>query len=174
MAISEVVAPQNGSGSALMILQLLRAAAAQKKFIALISGADSFDAAAVEQDALRTLLWVRCQTADEAIHATDLILRDGNVLIVLLDLALNSQSQLNKIPSPVWYRFQRIIESSGATVIVMTPHALVAPAEVRVNVQAHVDLMELEAEQAKLLMRWDFSVTKASDASLDQPLRKTA
>jgi hypothetical protein len=101
-------------------------------------------------------------------------LRDGNVLIVLLDLALNSQSQLNKIPSPVWYRFQRIIESSGATVIVMTPHALVAPAEVRVNVQAHVDLMELEAEQAKLLMRWDFSVTKASDASLDQPLRKTA
>lgn len=170
--ISEVVAPLNGCGSALLILQLLRTAVAQRKLIALISGTDSFDAAAVEQRTLDSLLWVRCRTADEAVQATDLVLRDGNVPIVLLDLALTPKSQLNKIPAPVWYRFQRIIEDSAATVLVITPMALVTPAEVRVSVQAHVDLTRLESTHAKLLMRLEVSVTRAEHTM--EELRKTA
>jgi hypothetical protein len=173
-AISEVVAPQNGSGSALMILQLLRTAATQRKFVALISGTDSFDAAAVEQRTLDSLLWVRCRTAGEAVQATDLVLRDGNVQIVLLDLALNPKPQLNKIPAPVWYRFQRIIEDSGVTLVVITPMALVTPAEVRISVQAHVDLTCMESAHTKLLMRLEFSVTQADETLVSETLRKMA
>src|SRR3954466_1963614 len=97
-AISEVIAPHRGSGSALLLLQLLRRAAKQNQFVALVDGLNSFDATIVEQHSLDHLLWLRCHTADEAVKATDLVLRDGNLPIVLLDLALNPDAQLRKIP----------------------------------------------------------------------------
>src|ERR1041385_8613877 len=65
-AISEVIAPRRGCGSALLMLQLLRRAAAQNQFVALVDGLDSFDATAVEQPTLDRLLWIRCRNADEA------------------------------------------------------------------------------------------------------------
>ena len=132
-AISEVIAPRRGCGSALLLLQLLRRAAATNQFAALVDGLDSFDVAAVEQNTLSHLLWIRCQNADEAIKATDLVLRDGNLPVVLLDLALNPDAQLRKIPAPTWYRFQRIVEESAATFIVLTPRAMISPAQVRVT-----------------------------------------
>src|SRR3954467_11395202 len=111
-AISEVIAPRRGCGSALLLLELLRRAAVTNQFAALVDGQDSFDAATVEQDTLSHLLWIRCQNAEEAIKATDLVLRDGNLPVVLLDLARNPEMQLRKIPAPTWYRFQRILEES--------------------------------------------------------------
>ena len=173
-AISEVVVPRFGSGSALLTLQLLRRAAAQKQFATLIDGHDSFDAAAVEQSTLNRLLWIRCHNAEEAMKATDLVLRDGNLSIVLLDLALNPEAQLRKIPAPTWYRFQRIVEESAATFIVLTPRAMVSPAAVRVTLQARFGLSAIEADQVKLTMELDFDVVQAGDIVLEEPLRKIA
>ena len=108
-------------------------AAFLRQFAAVIDGRDSFDAAALEPSTLSRLLWIRCHTAEEAVKAGDLVLRDGNLPVVLLDLALNPVAELRKIPAPTWYRFQRIVEQSTATFIVLTPQALIAPAEVRVT-----------------------------------------
>ncbi len=151
-AISEVIAPRRGCGSALLLLQLLRRAAAKNQFAALVDGLDSFDAAAVEQNTLSHLLWIRCQNADEAIKATDLVLRDGNLPVVLLDLALNPDAQLRKIPAPTWYRFQRIVEESTATFIVLTPRAMISPAQVRVTLRSRFALEHVEADQVKLTL----------------------
>jgi hypothetical protein len=171
-AISEVVAPRRGCGSALLMLQLIRRAAAQNQFVALVDGIDSFDAAAVEQSTLDHVLWIRCRTADEAIKATDLVLRDGNLPIVLLDLAISPDAQLRKIPSPTWYRFQRIVEESAAAFIVLTPRAMISPAEVRVTLRSRFGLSAIEADMAKLTMELDFDVANAREAR--EPLRKTA
>ena len=173
-AISEVIAPQRGSGSALLLLQLLRRAVVRNQFCALIDGRDSFDAAAVEQSTLSHLLWIRCGTADEAVKATDLVLRDGNFSLVLLDLALNPDAQLRKIPAPTWYRFQRIVEGGAATFIVLTPRAMISPAPVRVTLRSRFGLNAIEADQAKLTMKLDFEVMEAGSLSTAEPLRKTA
>lgn len=159
-ALTEIVAPR-GSGSALLLLQLLRRAAAQNQFVALIDGRDSFDAAAVEQPALEHLLWVRCHTAEEAVKAADLVLRDGNLPVVLLDLALNSAGELRKIPAPTWYRFQRIVEESATVCAVLTPRAMVSPAEVRVTLRSRFSFAAVEANQLKLTWQLDFEVTEA-------------
>src|ERR1043166_1801112 len=171
-AISEVIAPQRGGGSALLILQLLRRAAAQKQFVALVDGLDSFDAAAVEQPTLDRLLWIRCRNADEAVKATDLVLRDGNLPVVLLDLAISPDVQLRKIPAPTWYRFQRIVEESTTTFIVLTPRAMISPAEVRVTLRSRFNLDAIEADQVKLTMKLDFDMTDVRET--EEPLRKTA
>ena len=171
-AISEVIAPRRGCGSALLLLQLLRRAAVANQFTALVDGCDSFDAAAVEQSTLSHLLWIRCQKADEAIKATDLVLRDGNLPVVLLDLALNPDAQ--KIPAPTWYRFQRIVEESTTTFIVLTPRAMISPAEVRVTLRSRFNLSAVEADQVKLTMELDFAVTDSRDVATEELLRKTA
>jgi hypothetical protein len=173
-AISEVIAPRRGCGSALLMLKLLRRAAAQNQFAALIDGVDSFDVASVEQSTLDHVLWLRCHTADEAVKATDLVLRDGNLQMVLLDLAISPDVQLRKIPSPTWYRFQRIVEQSTATFIVLTPRAMVSSAEVRVTLRSRFGLSAVEADQVKLTMELDFDVVEAGGVATEEPLRKTA
>jgi hypothetical protein len=159
-AISEIIAPKRGCGSALLLLQLLRRAAATNQFSALVDGLDSFDAATVEQNTLSHLLWIRCHNADEAIKATDLVLRDGNLPVVLLDLALNPDAQLRKIPAPTWYRFQRIVEESTATFIVLTPRAMISPAHVRVTLRSRFALEHVEVDQVKLTLALDFEVSE--------------
>lgn len=172
-AITEVIAAR-GCGSALLLVHLLRHAAATNQFVALVDGQDSFDAAAVEQSALSRLLWIRCSNADEAMKATDLVLRDGNLPLVLLDLSLNPEAQLRKIPAPTWYRFQRIVEESTAVFVVLTPRAMISPAQVRVTLRSRFDLGALEQTQDELLRELEFQVTEARRIAADEPLRKSA
>ena len=73
-------------GGALAVAQLLAAAHRRKDRVVLIDGADGFDLASVEPAALTRLLWVRCRSAVEAVKAADLLLRDGNLPFVLLNL----------------------------------------------------------------------------------------
>ena len=58
------------------------------------------------------LLWIRCHNAAQALKATDLILRDGNLSLIILDFKQNTDKELRKIPGPTWYRFQRITKST--------------------------------------------------------------
>lgn len=173
-ALSEVIAPRRSCGGALLLWQLLRRTAATNQFLALVDGRDSFDAAAMEQSTLARLLWMRCQNAEEAIKATDLVLRDGNLPIVLLDLALNPLAELRRIPAPTWYRFQRIVEQSTAVFIVLTPGAMISPAQVRVLLRSRFDLNAVEADQVKLTLEMDFEVAEAGSATEEGWLRKTA
>jgi hypothetical protein len=173
-AMSEIIVPRAGCGSALLLLQLLRRAASQNQFTALIDGRDSFDAASVEQTSLDHLIWIRCHKAEEAIKATDLVLRDGNLQLVLLDLVLNPAAELRKIPAPTWYRFQRVLEESTAAFIAFTPFAMLSLAEVRVTLRSHFGLWAVEADPVKLTMELDFDVTDARDVRTEEPLRKIA
>jgi hypothetical protein len=173
-AITEVIAARSGCGGALLLVHLLRQAATTKQFVALVDGRDSFDAAAVEQAALSRLLWIRCRQADEAVKATDLVLRDGNLPIVLLDLAVNPESELRKIPAPTWYRFQRIVEESTAVFVVLTPRAMISPAQMRVTLRSRFDLSALERTPEELLGELEFQVTDARRIVAGEPLRKSA
>jgi hypothetical protein len=173
-AITEVITARSGSGGALLLDHLLRQAAATNQFVALVDGQDSFDAAAGEPSALSRLLWIRCGQAEEAMKATDLVLRDGNLPIVLLDLALNPESQLRKIPAPTWYRFQRIVEESTAVFVVLTPRAMISPAQARVTLRSRFDLRALEQTREELLGGLEFQVTDARRIVAGEPLRKSA
>ncbi len=171
-ALSEIIAPRRGCGSALLLLQLLRNAAATHQFSALVDGLDCFDATAVDPQTLSHLLWIRCHTAEDAIKATDLVLRDGNLPVVLVDLALNPDGQLRKIPAPTWYRFQRIVEESAATCIILTPRPMISPAQVRVTLRSRFALEHVEADQMKLTLALDFDVSEGRTS--EELLRRSA
>jgi hypothetical protein len=136
--ITELVG--SSSGSAQVIHALLTQTAADGRFIALVDGIDSLDADAVRQEVLQHLLWVRCTDADEALKATDLLLRDRNFPLVVLDLKMNPVAQLRRIPNTTWYRLSRLLEASGATVLAVTPTPTISGVAVRVQVSARLDL----------------------------------
>jgi hypothetical protein len=149
-ALVEVVAEQHGSGSALLMTALVHRALGENKFVAVIDGQDSLDVTQLGGD-LSRLFWVRCRSTDEALKAADLLLRDGNLPLVVLDLVSNPAVQLRKIPATTWYRFQRLIEQTSAVCVVLAPRPMVAPAQVRITLRSRFSLHALERERQELL-----------------------
>src|ERR1700680_232117 len=97
-AITELSSPQVSAGTAFLLYALLQNAHRDGYFLALIDGRDSFDPEPLGNARLRNLLWVRCAHALDTVKAADLLLRDGNFPLVVLDLVLNASTELRKIP----------------------------------------------------------------------------
>ena len=150
-ALTEIVSERPGAGSALLACSLLRQAAQAGQIVAFVDGADSLEVTQLEETVLSRLLWVRCRSAAEALKATDLLLRDGNVPLVLLDIAINPEKQLRAIPATTWYRLQRLIEETSTVSVVFTPRAMISPAHDRIFLHSRFSLSCLEQDQDELL-----------------------
>lgn len=163
-AITEIVSSQRAAGSALVVVSLLQQAFLHHQFVALIDGADSFDPCPLPSSLLERLLWVRCQNVEEAMKAADLVVRDRNLPIVLLDLQINPLSQLRKIAAPVWYRWQRIVEQTATTLLVMTPQPIVSGAHTKVFLKTRFNLDALAKTSEELVSAISCEVADRHDA----------
>jgi len=167
-AFTELVAPGEGSGSAQFIHSLLRHTASAGRFLTLVDGADSLDIDALEPEALAHLLWVRCRSTAEALQTTDLLLRDRNIALVVLDLKLNPAHELRRIPGTLWYRLSRLMEQHGATVLVVTPQPLVAGAAARIVSRTRLDHRDLERSPDTLDLRFETEQRRVREAGARQ------
>jgi hypothetical protein len=156
-AITELSSPSGTAGSASIVAALLRRACSERYFIALIDGRDSFDPQSLASSALPHLLWIRCREASEAMQAADLLLRDGNFPLVILDLVLNPVAELRRIPSSHWYRLQRLVEPAPTAFLVVTPQSMVSSAQWKLVLENRWALPQLDWEakelQAEMKMR---------------------
>jgi hypothetical protein len=147
-AITELISPRGSAGSASLIHAFIHGAYRDNYFVALIDGRDSFDACALANSILRQLLWVRCTKALEAVKAADLLLRDGNFPLVIVDLILNSPEELRKIPQTTWYRLQRLAESVPTACLVLTRYEMVSSAQLKLVLENSWSLETLEKQEA--------------------------
>jgi hypothetical protein len=147
-AITELISPRTTAGSASLICALLDAARRDNYFLALIDGRDSFDACGVDALLLRHLLWIRCSKASEAIKAADLLLRDRNFPLVILDLVLNAPEELRKIPQTTWYRLQRLVEFAPTACLVLSGYEMVASSQLKLVLESSWTLNNLEHDNA--------------------------
>lgn len=143
-AITELSSPHVSTGSALFICALLHAAHREGRFVALVDGRDSFDPEPLGNARLRNLLWVRCGKALEAIQAADLLLRDANFPLVVLDLVLNAADELRKIPQTSWYRLQRLVEAAPTAFLVLTRTSMISSAQLKLSLDNAWRLADLE------------------------------
>jgi recA bacterial DNA recombination protein len=132
--ITEIISPERSAGSASLIHALLQSAQRDRYFLALIDGRDSFDPSPFGSGntSLGHLLWVRCTKAFEAIKATDLLLRDGNFPLVILDLVLNAPEELRNLPQTSWYRLQRLVEATSTACLIISRQSMVSSAQLKV------------------------------------------
>ena len=138
--------PRPSAGSATLIQRLLQTARREGYFVALIDGCDSFDPQS--HTCLRHLLWARCTKALEAIKAADLLLRDGNFPLVILDLVFNADAELRKIPQTSWYRLQRLVENTSSACLVLNRPGLVSSAQIKIVLENSWSLTSLDQENA--------------------------
>ena len=143
-AMTELISTSPNAGSASIIAALLQRACHERYFIALIDGHDSFDPQSIGGTALRHLLWVRCRKASEAMQAADLLLRDGNFPLVILDFVLNRLAELGRIPTSNWYRLQRLVEPGPTAFLVLTPRSMVSSAQWKLALENRWTLPQLD------------------------------
>jgi hypothetical protein len=149
-AITEVVCAAPSCGGHLLLGQLLAATRATRTRLALIDSTDSFDPASFEEDLLAHLVWVRCAGTTAALHAADLLARDANLGLVVLDLRRAPPADLRRIPATQWYRLQRAVEPAALALMIETPRATVPSAHLRFSLDALHDLHALERERSAL------------------------
>ncbi len=149
-AVTELSSTPGNAGSATLLAALLQRVARTRSFLALIDGRDSFDPGPLGETALQHLLWVRCRKATEAIQAADLLLRDGNFPLVILDLVLNPATELRKIPSSNWYRLQRLVESAPTAFLVLTRQSMISSAQWKLTLENRWTLPQLDWEAGDL------------------------
>ena len=147
-AITELISPRTSAGSASLIQALIHGAYRDNYFVALIDGCDSFDPCGLDNFSLRHLFWVRCSKASEAIKAADLLLRDGNFPLVIVDLVLNSPADLRKISQTNWYRLQRLVEVVPTACLVLTRYEMVGSAQLKLVLENYWNLETLEKQDA--------------------------
>jgi hypothetical protein len=145
-AITELTSRNFSGGSALLVHALLQTAHRNGFFLALIDGQDSFNPQPAGNDVLRNLLWVRCRQAAHAVQAADLLLRDGNFPLVVVDLVLNAADELRKIPQTHWYRLQRLVEASPTACLVLTRQSLISSAQLKLSLENAWRLADLEEQ----------------------------
>jgi len=131
--LSEVVCSAPSCGSQLLLGQLLQATRAQNQRVALVDRNDAFDPGSWPAHWLEHLVWVRARHTEEALAAADLLARDANLGLVILDLRHAPPVELRRIPSTRWYRLQRAIEPTLMAGLVLTPRPLVTSALLRLE-----------------------------------------
>ena len=137
-ALTEIVCAAPSCGSQLLLGQLLRAAREARGRVGLIDAHDSFDPASWSTDLLAHVVWVRCQETAAALQAADVLSRDANFRLVVLDLRYAAPAELRRTPAPFWYRLQRAVEPADRALVVFTPHAAVPSAQLRLQLdQSH-------------------------------------
>jgi hypothetical protein len=150
-ALTEVVGERPSCGVALLIHALLERETAVREFTALVDGSDAFDPWSAAPCALERTLWVRCTNSLQAVKAADLLLRDGNVPLVLLDLQLNAPREAARIPASAWHRLRFLAEQSGGALCVFTPCELVPCARARVRLDHLFTIEDLHRPRRELV-----------------------
>jgi hypothetical protein len=164
-------APGTSAGSASLIHALIHGAYRDHYFVALIDGRDSFDPCSLNNAWLQHLLWVRCSKASEGVKAADLLLRDGNFPLVVVDLMLNAPNELRKIPQTNWYRLQRLVEMLPTACLVLTRYEMVSSAQLKLVLENSWDIQTFETDGALSRLR---IVVKRSHLGDDNQLRYLA
>lgn len=150
-AITEVTSGGISSGTGLFLASLLDQARQRGEWMALVDAADSFDPAGLEPAALSRLLWVRCENARDAVKAADMLLHDGTIPVVALDLIFSEPVQLRKIPSSTWFRLQRILETNSTALVVLAREHVIGNAAARLEMPRRFSLDSLDQPRENLV-----------------------
>lgn len=172
-ALTELAGSLSAGG--LFVEAMLAVLRREKCFGALIDGGRSFDPQGCHPSALQRLLWVLCGDAEQAVKATDLLLRDGNLPLLMLDLQKLPARSLRRIPASTWHRFQRLLEPTGTALVVLTPQPIVEGATVRMAIRNRWPLSVMRERRNALLARIEAQVfARRNFAELETAQRRSA
>ena len=156
-AITQLLIPNISSGGAIVLHEIIEAMQDASQYVALIDGQDCFEPFADHP----LLLWIRCHNAAQALKATDLILRDGNLPLTILDFKQNPERELRKIPGPTWYRFQRISEENRTSLLIITRHPIASSAYITISMTRQLCINDLSSQRRDIVQSVSLEIVRA-------------
>jgi len=151
LRLGEVSEVCGGLGGAGLVMDSLLHSGAQAGWMgAWVDAGDALEVADWPSSWMKNMLWVRCRQPFAALKAADLLLRDGNLSWVVLDLQGVPASALRRISAQHWHRFHRLVKHHGNALLVLTPVPMVEGARVRVSTRQSWSLEELTLPRAQL------------------------
>ena len=172
-AVTELAGSPAAGG--LFIEAMLGTVQRRQCFAALVDAGGGFDPQGCEPVGLGRLLWVACTDIKQSIKAADLLLRDGNLPLVLLDLQTLAPGHLRGIPASTWHRFQRLVEQTSTAFVVLSPRPMVEAAQVRIAMDQQWCLDAMRRRRGSLLMEMKARVFSRREFSkLPEPAQQFA
>jgi hypothetical protein len=150
-AVTEIVCATASCGGHLLLAQLLAITRTARQRVALVDANDSFDPDSYPPDLLAHLLWVRCPAVAAALSAADLLTRDANLGLVVLDLRHAGESELRRTPSTFWYRLQRAVESTDLALVIETARPMIPSAQLRLRLATPHSFNAVDRERPALI-----------------------
>jgi len=150
-AVTEIVGATMSSGCTLLLGQLLLATRVARWRVALVDASNQFDPASYADDTLAHLVWVRCESMQTALPVTDILVRDANLTLVILDMRLNLRREWSRTPPTFWYQLQRAVEVGDLALVVLTGEPSIPSAQLRFSLTRGYDLAALRNERDTLV-----------------------
>jgi hypothetical protein len=119
-SLTEICGPAC-SGRTTLLLAALASRTAEAEVCAVIDGSDAFDPYSAEAAGvdLKRLLWVRCRDINQALRATDLLIKGGGFGFIALDLSDIAPATVRHVPLNAWFRFRRAVENTPTILAVL-------------------------------------------------------
>lgn len=151
-ALSEIVPDGPSPVLGLLISEILGSPGKVSAFPEiLLIDADNFDPASHPPEACSRLLWVRCHDALTLLKAADLLLRDGNLPFILLDLSGFAMRELRGLPASSWWRLKQLAGSTAARVLILSSFPLVPCADLRLSLSTALSLDAFDLPRTDLV-----------------------
>lgn len=165
----------SSAGGQLLLSAILDTAVKESFHMGLVDAANTFNPDDWNAAQLERMLWVACNTTHDAIKATDLLIRDANLPLLVLDLQGSSLKELRKIPSSTWHRFHRIIEETSCVLTVLTPCPLVERVTLRIVLHVEEILKSRTVKRCDLLGGIEIKIFQRGKPSPEiESIRNTA
>ncbi len=145
--LTELVSEAPGAGGERVLGSLLAALRAARSRVALIDAADGFAPRNYQPDLLRHLVWVRARSLSEAMSCADLLVRDGNYAVIVLDLRGVPPRQLRQQPSGAWHRLRLAAQPHPGAVLIQSDRGLVPAVPWRLVLRQSPALRDLRRPQ---------------------------
>ena len=156
----EIIEPHYSAGLQMQVEACLAQSPQIQSYAVFIDTQNSWVPCGVCSHVLRHILWVRCKSQTDALRAADVVMRDENFRIVLMDLRGVSLPSLKRIPQAQWFRLQRMAQNQGSTLIVAASYPSVASAQLRIEVDAQFGLSSFHHKRSKLWSQVQNTITR--------------
>jgi len=147
--VTELVSAAPSSGGELVFGALLASTRTARLRVALIDAADGFAPKNYRPDFLRHLVWVRARSLPEALRCADVLVRDGNYAVLVLDLRGVPTRVLRQQPASAWHRLRLAAEQNPGAVLVQSAAGIVPAVPWRLVLRTPAVLANLRRPRAE-------------------------
>lgn len=149
-----------GTGGQSVVAAILSNTRELRQRVALVDASDGFSPEEYEPDHLRHLVWARARGLRDALVVADILVRDGNYSVLILDLRDVATSDFNRTQKSVWHRLHRVAERQPAAVLIQTSQDSIPAVRWRLSLPNAWGLKQLKRPRVSLIADMPVSTTR--------------